>query len=56
MNHQTRHFYDFGPYRLDAGERRLLRDGETVRSRLRLSTCCRCWSRTAVTCSRRRNC
>ena len=30
MNHQTRHFYDFGPYRLDAGERRLLRDGETV--------------------------
>jgi len=30
MNHQTMHIYDFGPYRLDAGERRLLRDGETV--------------------------
>src|SRR5213079_891167 len=27
---QTRTFYEFGPFRLDARERRLLRDGELV--------------------------
>ena len=30
MCHQSKHFYDFGPYRLDAGERLLLCDGEAV--------------------------
>ena len=30
MSEQTKHFYDFGPYRLDAAERRLLRDGRVV--------------------------
>jgi DNA-binding winged helix-turn-helix (wHTH) protein len=30
MSHQSKHFYDFGRYRLDAGERLLLCDGEVV--------------------------
>lgn len=30
MNHSAKHFYEFGPFRLDIGERLLLRDGEEV--------------------------
>src|SRR5215470_954723 len=30
MNQQPRHIYEFGPYRLDAAERLLWRDGEVV--------------------------
>ncbi|MGH9836352.1 MAG: winged helix-turn-helix domain-containing protein, partial [Blastocatellia bacterium] len=30
MSHQSRYLYEFGPFRLDAGERLLLRDGESV--------------------------
>ncbi|MGH9843506.1 MAG: winged helix-turn-helix domain-containing protein, partial [Blastocatellia bacterium] len=30
MSRQAKHLYEFGPFRLDAGERRLLRDGESV--------------------------
>ena len=30
MSKQPRHFYEFGPFRLDERERVLLRDGETV--------------------------
>src|SRR5215469_7274371 len=30
MNHQPNHCYEFGPFRLDAAERLLLRDGESV--------------------------
>lgn len=30
MSLQTKHFYEFGPYRLDAHARQLLRDGEPV--------------------------
>ena len=30
MSHQPKHLYEFGPFRLDAGERLLLRDGESV--------------------------
>lgn len=30
MSHQTKHLYEFGPFRLDAGDRLLLRDGESV--------------------------
>jgi Tol biopolymer transport system component/DNA-binding winged helix-turn-helix (wHTH) protein len=30
MNRQTKRIYEFGPYRLDAAERLLLRDGEVV--------------------------
>jgi Tol biopolymer transport system component/DNA-binding winged helix-turn-helix (wHTH) protein len=30
MNHQPKHIYEFGAYRLDAAERLLLRDGEVV--------------------------
>lgn len=30
MSHQTKHLYGFGPFRLDVGERLLLRDGEAV--------------------------
>lgn len=30
MSHQTKHLYEFGPFRLDAGERLLLREGESV--------------------------
>ena len=31
MSEQNRHFYEFGPFRLDVLRRRLLRDGEPVR-------------------------
>ena len=31
MSTETRHFYEFGPFRLDPAERLLLRDGEPVR-------------------------
>ena len=30
MNRQTNPIYEFGPFRLDAVEHRLLRDGESV--------------------------
>src|SRR5215467_8800263 len=30
MSHQPKPIYEFGPYRLDADDRRLLRDGEVV--------------------------
>jgi Tol biopolymer transport system component/DNA-binding winged helix-turn-helix (wHTH) protein len=30
MSQQSKHLYEFGPFRLDAGERLLLRDGESV--------------------------
>src|SRR5262245_177249 len=30
MSHQSKHLYEFGPYRLDAGERLLMRDSEVV--------------------------
>ena len=30
MNNQPKHIYEFGPYRLDAAERLLSRDGEVV--------------------------
>ena len=30
MSHQIKHLYEFGPFRLDAGERLLLREGESV--------------------------
>src|SRR5215475_13397829 len=30
MSLHTKHIYEFGPFRLDAGERLLLRDGESV--------------------------
>src|SRR5215813_11011511 len=30
MSHQPKPIYEFGPYRLDAAERRLLRNGEVV--------------------------
>jgi Tol biopolymer transport system component/DNA-binding winged helix-turn-helix (wHTH) protein len=30
MNRQAKHFYEFGPFRLDAADRLLLRDGERV--------------------------
>jgi Tol biopolymer transport system component/DNA-binding winged helix-turn-helix (wHTH) protein len=30
MSHEPKHLYEFGPFRLDAGERRLLRDGKNV--------------------------
>jgi Tol biopolymer transport system component/DNA-binding winged helix-turn-helix (wHTH) protein len=30
MSQQPKHFYEFGPFRLDAGERVLLRDGQIV--------------------------
>jgi DNA-binding winged helix-turn-helix (wHTH) protein len=30
MGTQTRRFYEFGPFQLDAGERRLLRDGSVI--------------------------
>ncbi len=30
MFEREKHFYEFGPFRLDAGERILLRDGKTV--------------------------
>src|SRR6185436_2152329 len=31
MSEETKHFYEFGPFRLDPRKRRLLRDGEPVR-------------------------
>jgi TolB-like protein/DNA-binding winged helix-turn-helix (wHTH) protein/Tfp pilus assembly protein PilF len=31
MSQETKHFYEFGPFRLDPRKRRLLRDGEPVR-------------------------
>src|SRR5215204_6913461 len=31
MSEQKKHFYDFGPFRIDPLKRRLLRDGETIR-------------------------
>jgi DNA-binding winged helix-turn-helix (wHTH) protein/TolB-like protein len=30
MNHQPKHIYEFGPFRLDVAERMLLRDGEAI--------------------------
>jgi len=30
MNHQAQHIYEFSPFRLDAAEHLLLRDGEVV--------------------------
>src|SRR5262245_45400986 len=30
MSHQSQHLYEFGPFRLDAGERLLLLDGKSV--------------------------
>ncbi len=30
MSLQTKHIYEFGPFRLDAAEQLLLRDGEAV--------------------------
>ncbi|HKQ73646.1 MAG TPA: winged helix-turn-helix domain-containing protein [Blastocatellia bacterium] len=30
MSHQSKHLYEFGPFRLDAAERLLLREGESV--------------------------
>jgi DNA-binding winged helix-turn-helix (wHTH) protein len=30
MSHQSKHLYEFRPYRLDAGERLLQRDGATI--------------------------
>jgi len=30
MSHQPKHIYEFGPFRLDAAEHLLLRDGEAV--------------------------
>jgi DNA-binding winged helix-turn-helix (wHTH) protein/TolB-like protein len=30
MGRQTKHFYEFGPFRLDTAERRLLRDGAVI--------------------------
>jgi hypothetical protein len=30
MGKQAKHFYEFGPFRLDAGERRLVRDGAVI--------------------------
>jgi Tol biopolymer transport system component/DNA-binding winged helix-turn-helix (wHTH) protein len=30
MSHQSKHLYEFGPFRMDAAERLLLRDGESV--------------------------
>src|SRR5262245_45368636 len=30
MSHQPKHLYEFGPFRLDAEERLLLRDGESL--------------------------
>jgi DNA-binding winged helix-turn-helix (wHTH) protein len=30
MSRQAKHLYAFGPFRIDAAERLLLRDGETV--------------------------
>lgn len=31
MSEQKKHFYDFGPFRIDVMKRRLLRDGEVIR-------------------------
>jgi DNA-binding winged helix-turn-helix (wHTH) protein len=31
MSEETKHFYEFGPFRLDPRKRRLMRDGEPVR-------------------------
>jgi len=31
MSEETKHFYEFGPFRLDPRKRRLIRDGEPVR-------------------------
>src|SRR5262245_53294652 len=30
MSHQSKHIYEFGPYRLDGAERLLLRDGNPI--------------------------
>ena len=30
MDKRSKHFYEFGAFRIDVGDRRLLRDGETV--------------------------
>jgi len=30
MSHKSNHLYEFGPFRLDAGERLLLREGESI--------------------------
>ena len=30
MNRQTKHFFEFGPFRVDASNRLLMRDGEVV--------------------------
>ena len=31
MSQQDKHFYQFGPFRLDPAKRRLLRDGEVLK-------------------------
>src|SRR5215510_11036053 len=31
MSQQKKHFYEFGPFRIDVVKRRLLRDGEVIR-------------------------
>ena len=49
VNRDTPELYEFGPFRLDPAERKLLRGNEVVDSRRKRSTPCYSWSEIADT-------
>ena len=49
MSKQVKHFYEFGPFRLEPEERQLLREGEAVPLTPKAFDMLLCWWSTAAT-------